>query len=101
MSLYRLVLPILLGLTPMLHAASAKGVAVTVNEATHRVDITVDGAPFTSYLWGNNQRKPILYPLISPDGVTPHSRQPAAARRTNGPSPPHRPLVQPLQRQQH
>ena len=31
-------------------APPAKGVAVTVNEAAHRVDITVDGQPFTSYL---------------------------------------------------
>jgi hypothetical protein len=48
----------------------AKGVAVTVNEAAHRVDITVDGQPFTSYLWHTSQRKPILYPLIAPDGTT-------------------------------
>ncbi len=47
-----------------------KGVTVTTNEAAHRVDITVDGQPFTSYLWGTNQRKPVLYPLISPDGIT-------------------------------
>ena len=40
-------------------APPAKGVAVTVNEAAHRVDITVDGQPFTSYLWHTSQRKPI------------------------------------------
>ncbi len=51
-------------------AAPAKGVAVIVNEATHRVDITIDGQPFTSYLWATNQRKPILYPLLAPDGTT-------------------------------
>ena len=45
-------------------------VRVTPNEATHRVDITIDGAPFTSYLWQTNQRKPVLYPLIAPDGTT-------------------------------
>ena len=71
MSMHKLVLPALLMLTPMLHAAPpAKGVAVTVNEAAHRVDITVDGQPFTSYLWHTSQRKPILYPLIAPDGTT-------------------------------
>lgn len=51
-------------------AAAAKGVDVSVNQAAHRVDITVDGQPFTSYLWHTSQRKPFLYPLISPDGVT-------------------------------
>ena len=48
----------------------AKGVAVVVNEAAHRVDVTVDGQPFTSYLWHTSQRKPILYPLLAPDGTT-------------------------------
>ena len=58
-------------IAPSTHAAPpAKGVAVTVNEAAHRVDITVDGQPFTSYLWHSSQRKPILYPLIAPDGTT-------------------------------
>ncbi|MGA1982532.1 MAG: PmoA family protein [Acidobacteriaceae bacterium] len=67
-------------------AAPAKGVAVVVNEAAHRVDITVDGKPFTSYLWGNNQRKPILYPLISPDGVTlTRGNPPLPGERTDHP----------------
>jgi hypothetical protein len=55
----------------MLKAAPpAHGVAVTTNAAAHRVDVTIDGAPFTSYLWQTNQRKPVLYPLIAPDGTT-------------------------------
>jgi hypothetical protein len=32
--------------------------------------VTIDGRPFTSYLWQTNQRKPVLYPLIAPDGTT-------------------------------
>ena len=61
----------LIGIAPMLKAAPpAKGVAVTTNEAAHRVDITIDGKPFTSYLWQTNQRKPVLYPIIAPDGTT-------------------------------
>ena len=67
-------------------AAPAKGVAVVVNEAAHRVDITIDGAPFTSYLWGGNLRKPILYPLISPDGVTlTRGNPPLPGERTDHP----------------
>ena len=49
---------------------TASGVKVAVDEAQHRVDITVNGEPFTSYLWATNQRKPVLYPLIAPDGTT-------------------------------
>jgi hypothetical protein len=70
-----LLLPALAGIIPMLHAAGLSGapskdVAVTTNEAAHRVDITIDGQPFTSYLWDTNQRKPLLYPLVAPDGTT-------------------------------
>lgn len=55
------------------HAAgssASQGIGVRVNDAEHRVDVTVDGKPFTSYLWQTNQRKPVLYPLIAPDGTT-------------------------------
>ena len=67
----RKFLPIVLALAtiPAL-AKDGKGVDVTVNEASHRVDVTIDGKPFTSYLWNTNQRKPVLYPLIAPDGTT-------------------------------
>jgi hypothetical protein len=76
MSLHRLVAFLMLsGLTPMMHAATA-GVAVAKNDAEHRVDVTIDGKPFTSYLWQTNQRKPILYPLIAPDGTTLTRRNP-------------------------
>jgi hypothetical protein len=66
---------LLFGFTPMMKAASlgaapASGVAVIPNEAAHRVDIVIDGKPFTSYLWDTNQRKPVLYPLFAPDGTT-------------------------------
>jgi hypothetical protein len=44
-------------------------VQVVTDEANQRVDITIDGQPFTSYLWGTTQRKPVLYPLIAPDGT--------------------------------
>lgn len=64
--------------TPYMYTALAASVAaktgpsvgVTVKDAEHRVDITIDGQPFTSYLWATNQRKPVLYPLIAPDGTT-------------------------------
>jgi Methane oxygenase PmoA len=72
---HTMLAPFCLGILLMLAATSSaqkttKGVAVTPNEAAHRVDITIDGQPFTSYLWQTNGRKPFLYPLIAPDGTT-------------------------------
>jgi hypothetical protein len=66
--------------------AATRGVKVAVNDAEHRVDITIDGKPFTSYLWKTNQRKPILYPLISPDGTTlTRGNPPLPGQRTDHP----------------
>jgi hypothetical protein len=53
-----------------LGAAKGKGVEVIANEASQRVDVTIDGKPFTSYIWPNTIRKPVLFPLIDADGVT-------------------------------
>src|SRR5450432_2854736 len=68
-----------LGCMPMAVAAGG-GVKVAVDESAHRVDVTVDGKPFTSYLWQTNQRKPVLYPLIAPDGTTVSRGYPYAMR---------------------
>jgi hypothetical protein len=54
----------------MTESPGAPGVKVVTNEAQHRVDVTINGEPFTSYLWATSQRKPVLYPLIAPDGTT-------------------------------
>jgi hypothetical protein len=72
----------LLALSGMLHAAKVpdSGVTVTTNEAEHRVDIAIGGQPFTAYLWQTNQRKPVLYPLIAPDGTTVTRGYPFAMR---------------------
>jgi hypothetical protein len=45
-------------------------VKVVPNEAQRRVDVTVDGKPFTSYVWPTSLMKPVLYPLIADDGLT-------------------------------
>jgi hypothetical protein len=50
--------------------ASSKGVQVVPDEAHRRVDITIDGQPFTSYIWPTSLKKPVLYPLIDDQGVT-------------------------------
>ncbi|MGA9463761.1 MAG: DUF6807 family protein, partial [Terracidiphilus sp.] len=51
-------------------AANASGVQVVANQAQRRVDITIDGQPFTSYIWPTSLKKPVLYPLIADDGIT-------------------------------
>jgi hypothetical protein len=59
-----------LALTVSAAASPVKGgVQVVTDEAKQRVDITIDGQPFTSYIWGTMQRKPVLYPLIAPGGI--------------------------------
>jgi hypothetical protein len=51
-------------------AARTNGVQVVADEAHRRVDITIDGQPFTSYIWPTSLKKPVLYPLITDEGIT-------------------------------
>jgi hypothetical protein len=44
-------------------------VEVTADEAHQRVDVTIDGQPFTSYVWPSVLKKPVLFPLIAPGGI--------------------------------
>src|SRR3984957_17097304 len=53
-----------------LASAAVKGVQVVADEAHQRVDITIDGKPFTSYIWPTSLKKPVLYPLIDDAGIT-------------------------------
>jgi hypothetical protein len=45
------------------------GVAVVSHPADRRVDITIDGEPFTSYLYPESAEKPVLYPIRSASGT--------------------------------
>ena len=56
--------------SPSLIAAPASGVRVVADEANRRADITIDGEPFTSYIWPTTLKKAVLYPLITDEGVT-------------------------------
>jgi Methane oxygenase PmoA len=44
-------------------------VKVVANEAQKRVDVTIDGKPFTAYVWPDSLMKPVLDPLVAPDGI--------------------------------
>jgi Family of unknown function (DUF6807) len=62
-----LALPVVL-----LAAASASAqsqVKVVPDESARRVDITVDGKPFTSYIWPTSLKKPVLYPIRTGTGT--------------------------------
>jgi hypothetical protein len=48
---------------------AAGGVQVTVNEGARRVDVTIDGKPFTSYIWPDTVKKPVLYPIRDASGT--------------------------------
>ena len=42
---------------------------VVKNEAEARVDVSIDGQPFTSYLWSEKLKVPVLYPLRTAKGT--------------------------------
>jgi hypothetical protein len=52
--------------------SKAKGVEVQMvhDEQAQRVDVTIDGKPFTSYIYPNTIKKPVLYPLTTAAGTT-------------------------------
>jgi hypothetical protein len=49
--------------------AQQRGVRVVKDEASRRVDILVDGQPFTSYLWVDKLKVPVLFPLRTAQGT--------------------------------
>jgi len=44
-------------------------VAITPHESARRVDVTIGGRPFTSYIWPQRVKKPVLYPIRSAKGT--------------------------------
>lgn len=71
--LFSRILPItsaLMMLTALPLQAATKGVQVAPDQAARRVDITIDGKPFTSYIWPDTIKKPVLFPILDSDGVT-------------------------------
>src|SRR5262245_22897240 len=48
---------------------AAPQVTLAPHEAERRVDIVVDGKPFTSYIWPQTLAKPVLWPLRTAGGT--------------------------------
>ncbi len=63
------VLFVALACLAMTTHAQERGVRVVKNEASRRVDIFVDGQPFTSYVWPEKLKVPVLYPLRTAQGT--------------------------------
>ena len=49
--------------------ASAERIRIIPNETGRRVDIVIDGQPFTAYIWPERLAKPVLYPLRTARGT--------------------------------
>ena len=49
--------------------ADAQEIKITENKEKKQIDVTVDGQPFTSYVFWDDQKKPILYPLRTSKGT--------------------------------
>src|SRR5499426_1591591 len=49
--------------------ANAQEVKITENKEKKQIDVTVGGQPFTSYVFWDDQKKPILYPLLTSKGT--------------------------------
>src|SRR5687768_8345026 len=56
-------------MTPVLEG-QVKSVAVTAKASERRVDVTVDGKPFTSYIYPTSLKKPVLFPIRTAGGHT-------------------------------
>jgi Family of unknown function (DUF6807) len=63
------VLLVVFSCLPVTTQAQERGVRVVKNEASRRVDILVDGQPFTSYVWLERLKVPVLYPLRTAQGT--------------------------------
>ena len=79
---------VVLGLAGAAVAGAASQVAVETRVGERRVDVTVDGQPFTSYVWPERVSKPILYPIRTARGTVvtrgfPH--EPRAGERADHP----------------
>lgn len=61
----------LIAATSMLVIVSAQSgaVKITPNESQRRVDVTIDGKPFTSYIWPTTLKKPTLWPIRAASGA--------------------------------
>src|SRR5512134_307236 len=80
----------LIATTSMLVIVSAQNgaVKITPSEAQRRVDVTIDGRPFTSYIWPTRLKKPVLWPIRAANGAVitrSYPLEPKAGERSDHP----------------
>jgi len=49
--------------------AQTKNVSFVRNDQDRKVDVLIDGKPFTSFIYPADMEKPILYPILAADGA--------------------------------
>jgi len=49
--------------------AQIKKVAFVRNDQERKVDVLIDGKPFTSFIYPTDMEKPVLYPILAADGA--------------------------------
>ena len=54
---------------PSLLRSTPERVRIDAHESERRVDVLIDGATFTSYIWPERLTKPVLYPLRTAKGT--------------------------------
>lgn len=57
-----------------------KGVEVRRNDKDRCVDLLIDGEPFTSDIWPENLKKPVLFPVRTANGTVVTRRYPVEPR---------------------
>jgi len=63
------VMAVFLAVVAQAFRPAVAAVTVTPHESARRVDITIGGAPVTSYLWPERVKKPVLDPIRSAKGT--------------------------------
>ena len=69
MRLARLLIAAALLLAPALLFSAEDRIQIVANDAARRVDVLIDGEPFTSYIYPASLKKPVLYPLRTARGT--------------------------------
>lgn len=73
-------------LASVTRSASAASIRVAPDEKDRRVDILVDGKPFTSYIFPTTLKKPVLFPLRTAKGtIITRGFPPGPGERTDHP----------------
>jgi hypothetical protein len=65
----KILLVVALAAVTVTAAAPNHMVTIVTNEAARRIDIAIGGAPFTSYIWPERVKKPVLDPIRSARGT--------------------------------